>query len=302
MIALVLFLSPKSCIPSPQGEGVERGIMSILDDIVAWKREEVAAQQAALPLAVLQARAAVQPPARDFAAALRGDHIRLIAEVKKASPSAGVLRADLDPVEFARTYAANGAAVISVLTDTKFFQGSIAFLDAIRNALDAPGALPDGITRPPLLRKDFIIDPYQVYEARAFGADALLLIVACLEPPQLRDLLALTRSLGMEALVEVHDGPEVAVAVAAGATVLGINNRDLRTFTTDLETTRRLRDLMPADLTVVSESGIKGRADLPRLQAWGAQAVLIGEAIVTADDVAAKVREFSGVGEPAERR
>lgn len=276
--------------------------MSILDEIVAWKRLEVAQTKETLPLAVVQARAAAQPPARDFAGALRGDNVRLIAEVKKASPSAGALRPDLDPVEFARTYATNGAAAISVLTDQKFFQGNIQFLTAIRDALDAPGALPAGVQRPPLLRKDFLIDSYQVYEARAYGADAVLLIVAILDLEQLRDLLALSRSLGMEALVEVHDEPEVAVALEAGAAVLGINNRDLRTFTTDLETTRRLRALMSAENVVVSESGIKGRADLPRLQSWGAQAVLIGEAIVTADDVAAKVREFAGAEAVVEQR
>ncbi|MCX6021647.1 MAG: indole-3-glycerol phosphate synthase TrpC [Chloroflexi bacterium] len=270
--------------------------MSILDEIVAWKRDEVARMQAVLPLPVFKARAAAQAPALDFAGALRSGGVRLIAEVKKASPSAGVLRADMDPVEFARSYASNGAAAISVLTDQKFFQGSIQILGAIRDALDAKGGLPPGISRPPLLRKDFLIDPYQVYEARAYGADAVLLIVSILEPALLSDLLALTRSLGMEALVEVHDEPEVAVAVEAGATVIGINNRDLRTFTTDLETTRRLRALIPADRVAVSESGIKGPADLPRLQSWGAQAVLIGEAIVTAPDVAAQVRAFADAG------
>ncbi|MBI4499353.1 MAG: indole-3-glycerol phosphate synthase TrpC [Chloroflexi bacterium] len=275
----------------------ERSV-SILDEIVAWKRVELAQMQEVLPLPIVQARMEAQPSPRDFAAALRSPdgRLRLIAEVKKASPSAGVLRADLDPVAFARAYAHHGAAAISVLTDSRYFQGSGAYLAAIRDALDRDDSLsPEG--RPPLLRKDFLFDPYQIYEARAYGADAVLLIVAVLEAGALGYLLELTRSLGMEALVEVHDEEEVWIALEQEASVIGINNRDLRTFTTDLETTRRLRALIPPEVTVVSESGIKGRDDLARLREWGAQAVLIGESIVTAPDVAAKVREFAGLPE-----
>ena len=269
--------------------------MTILDEIVAWKRVELAQMMDGMPLDLVQYLASEQSEPRDFAAALRSPdgRLRLIAEVKKASPSAGVLRADLDPVDFGRTYALNGAAAISVLTDTKFFQGNLSYLSAIRDALDWDPSLPLE-QRPALLRKDFLFDPYHIYEARANGADALLLIVSVVEPAALGELIALTHSLGMEALVEVHDEEEVAIALQQGARVIGINNRDLRTFTTDLETTRRLRQHIPADITVVSESGIRGAADLAKLQQWGVQAVLIGEAIVTAEDVAAKVREFSG--------
>jgi indole-3-glycerol phosphate synthase len=268
--------------------------VSILDDIVAWKRMELAEAQARVPLAALKAKAADQPPARDFAGALRdpAGRPRLIAEVKKASPSAGLLRADLDPVVFGRTYAYNGAAAISVLTDSKFFQGSLEHLTAIREALDADLVLSG--RRPPLLRKDFLFDSYQVYEARAAGADTLLFIVSVVQGRELGDLIGLARSLGMEALVEVHDEEEAGIALEQDAQVIGVNNRDLRTFTTDIETTRRLRSSIPQDRTVVSESGIRGRDDLSRLQSWGVQAVLIGEAIVTAPDVAAKVREFAG--------
>lgn len=269
--------------------------MSILDEIVAWKRVELAQMMDGLPLAVVEGQAAGRSPARDFAAALRptDGRVRLIAEVKKASPSAGVLREDLDPVRFARTYAYNGAAAISVLTDSRFFQGSLTFLSDIRDALEWDPTIPPG-SQPALLRKDFLFDPYHIYEARAHGADALLLIVAVVEPAALGDLIDLTHSLGMEALVEVHDAEEVAIALDQGARVIGINNRDLRTFTTDLETTRRLRKLIPPEVTVVSESGIRSAIDVQRLREWGVQAVLIGEAIVTAEDVAAKVREFAG--------
>ncbi len=263
--------------------------MSILDQIVAAKREDLEQVKRGLPLAELQARIAALSPTRDFAQALRrskGDQERrwprLIAEVKRASPSRGLLAPDLDPVALAQTYALNGAAAISILTEERFFLGSLDYLQAIRQAVAAP-----------LLRKDFLFDPYQVYEARAFGADALLLIVAILSDEQLREMLGLASSLGLACLVEVHNEAEVGQAVAAGAQIIGVNNRDLRTFDTDLATTQRLRALIPEDRILVSESGIKGRADLERLAGWGVDAVLIGEALVTAPDVAAKVREFA---------
>jgi indole-3-glycerol phosphate synthase len=258
---------------------------TILDRIVDHKREELAASCAAVPLAHLRERAASAPVLRDFAGALRLSGVSLIAEVKKASPSRGVLREDFDPVALARQYAGAGAAAISVLTDEKHFQGTLAHLAAIREAL------PDG---PPLLRKDFIFDEYQLYEARAYGADAILLIVAMLEQDLLIDLLNSARRLGMTALIEVHDEAEVERALAAGATVIGVNNRDLHTFEVDLATTERLRRLIPSERVLVAESGISAREDVVRLAAIGVDAVLIGESLVVADDPGAKIRELLG--------
>jgi indole-3-glycerol phosphate synthase len=223
------------------------------------------------------------PPPVDFASVLRGDGIKLIAEVKKASPSRGVIRADFDPVEIAQIYANNGASAISVLTESKYFQGSLNHLRDIKTAL--------GKTLP-LLRKDFIFDPYQVYESRACGADSLLLIVAILAPQPLAELIGLTRQLGMECLVEVHNEAELEIALKSSARIIGVNNRDLSTFTVDINTTRHLRPLIPADRTVVSESGIKDRDDMARLRQWGADAVLVGEALMSAPDIAAKMKEL----------
>jgi indole-3-glycerol phosphate synthase len=258
---------------------------TILDRIVEHKRGELAAAIARAPLAEMQARAETAPTPRDFAAALAGPAVGVIAEVKKASPSKGVLRPGLDPVALARAYAGAGACAISVLTDEKHFQGTLHHLAAVREAL------PDG---PPLLRKDFLFDVYQLYEARAAGADAVLLIAAILETPLLAGLIAAARNLGLTPLVEVHDEAEVERALKAGASVLGVNNRDLRTFEVDLSTTERLRPLIPDTCTLVSESGIFTRADIERLAAVGVNAVLIGEALVTAADPAAKLRELLG--------
>jgi len=260
--------------------------MGILNDIVADKRDELAAAKRRAPLGEVKRAAADQPPPKDFAAALGGVRIRVIAEVKRASPSRGLIAAEFDPVTIARRYAENGAAAISVLTESKHFQGSLEYLASVRRAL--------GERRPPLLRKDFIIDPYQVFESRAAGADALLLIAAILDPGQLGELAGLAHTLGMKCLVEVHDEGELAAVLATPAQVIGINNRDLRTFEVSLETTGRLRPLVPADRLVVSESGIKGRADMERLQAWGVNAALVGEALMTAPDVGAKIRELLG--------
>jgi indole-3-glycerol phosphate synthase len=228
--------------------------------------------------------ASLQPPPLDFAAALRGDKVRLIAEVKKASPSKGIICADFNPVNIAKIYAANGAAAISVLTEPKYFQGSLDYLRDIKKALAAKPL--------PLLRKDFIFDPYQVFEARAYGADCLLLIVAILSPAQLFELLQLSRQLGMMNLVEVHNTVELEIALNSGAAVIGINNRDLNTFKVDLKTTSVLRPLIPADRLVVSESGIKTRKDIQQLQEWGVNAALIGEALMTSHDIAAKMKEL----------
>jgi indole-3-glycerol phosphate synthase len=256
---------------------------TILDRIVADKRNELAAALARTPLAEMRVLAEESPVPRGFASALRGTSVGMIAEVKKASPSRGVLRADFDPVWLASRYTEGGARAISVLTDEKHFQGSLAYLKAIREVL------PDG---PPLLRKDFTIDEYQLHEARANGADAALLIVAILGDASLRDLLAACAAIGLDALVEVHDEAEMARAAGAGATLIGINNRDLRTFDIDLATTERLTPLVPPDATLVAESGIFTTDDMRRVERAGVHAVLIGEGVVTAPDPAEKVREL----------
>jgi indole-3-glycerol phosphate synthase len=255
---------------------------TILDRIVADTRDLLAVRRRATPLAVVQERAAAAQPPVPFAAALRRPRLAVIAEVKKASPVRGVFDPDLDPVARALAYARGGAAAVSVLTEPRHFLGELAFLTAIRDGLEARG-----VPCPPLLRKDFLFDPYQLYEARAHGADAVLLIVAVLGDPLLADLIALARQLGMDALVEVHDEGEVARALTAGADLIGINNRDLRTFRTDLATTARLRPLIPAGKVVVSESGIGGAADAAAVRAMGVDAVLVGESLMTAPDVGA---------------
>ena len=245
----------------------------ILDKIVADVKIDLAEKKKRVPLAEIAKIATVQPQPLDFAAALRGNKVRLIAEVKKASPSKGIICPDFNPVNIAKIYAANGAAAISVLTEPKYFQGSLDYLRDIKKALAAKPL--------PLLRKDFIFDPYQVFEARAYGADCLLLIVAILSPAQLFELLQLSRQLGMMNLVEVHNTVELEIALNSGAAVIGINNRDLNTFKVDLKTTSVLRPLIPADRLVVSESGIKTRKDIQQLQEWGVNAALIGEALMT---------------------
>ena len=260
---------------------------SILDRIVAQKRTELASARAAVPLAELRERIAARPPALDFAAALRGDGVSLIAEVKKASPSKGLLRADFDPVALAGVYVANGAAAVSVITDAHFL-GAPEHLTAVKES-GAAG-------RAPVLRKDFIFDEYQVYEARAMGADTCLLIADILSPAQLADLIAAGQSLGMTPLVETHNAAEIATALDAGAAVIGINNRNLHTFVTDLATTETLAPLLPADRIIVSESGISAPDDLARLASCGVSAVLVGEALVTASDTAAKVRALADAG------
>jgi indole-3-glycerol phosphate synthase len=264
--------------------------MSRLNEIFATKRAEVAGARATLPLAELAARARAAAAPRDFVAALRSA-VRpgLIAEVKHASPSRGVLVQDFDPLRLARIYAQGGAAAISVLTDERYFRGSLDHLRAIRTAVDLP-----------LLRKDFVYDPYQVYEARAAGADAILLIVAALAAEQLGELHALAAELGMAALVEVHTAAELDTALALRAGLVGINARNLHDFNVSLETTRDLARRAPQQVCLVAESGIHTANDV----AWlggatrvgggqGIDAILVGEALVTAPDVAAKVRELS---------
>jgi indole-3-glycerol phosphate synthase len=253
----------------------------MLDKIIAQKREEVEQRKRAMPLTYLQERIVDQKPPLDLAPALTGDHVRLIAEVKKASPSRGLLNPRLDPTELAGTYAEGGAAAISVLTEEHYFMGSIEQLAAIKEAVELP-----------LLRKDFIFDPYQVYESRAYGADALLLITAILSQGQLKEMISLSRRLGLGCLVEVHNKNEVERAVLSGAEIIGINNRDLDSFAVDINTTRRLRSLVPEEKVLVSESGIKSRKDVEKLGTWRVDAVLVGEALVTASDIRAKMKEL----------
>jgi indole-3-glycerol phosphate synthase/phosphoribosylanthranilate isomerase len=257
--------------------------MTILDDIFAYKRAELVKRKQARPLAGVQAEAEQAAPPRDFVVALRESASRpaLIAEVKCASPSRGLLVADFDPLRLAHTYQQNGGAAISVLTDEHFFQGHLDDLKAIRAEVDLP-----------LLRKDFVFDPYQVYETRAAGADAVLLIAAMLSDEELRALYCLTRELGMMALVEVHDEGEIRRVLALQPRLIGVNNRDLGTFQVDIEATARLRPFVPPDVTLVAESGIHTAADVARLARIGADAMLVGESLVVAGDTAAKVREL----------
>lgn len=262
--------------------------MTILDDIFDHKRVEIAGRKQAVPLERVQTQAMGAPPPRDFVAALRGGPSRpaLIAEIKRASPSRGLLRPDLDPVRLACIYRENGAAAISVLTDERFFKGSLDDLRAVRGAVDLP-----------LLRKDFVFDPYQVYEARAAGADAVLLIAAMLDDETLAALHDLIGTLGMASLIEVHDEAELRRVLRLKPRLMGINNRDLRTFKVDIETTARLRPLVPEGVILVAESGIHTSADVARLAEWGIHAMLVGESLVTAENTAAKVRELTGASQ-----
>ncbi len=256
---------------------------TVLDKILARKVEEIAERRAATPTAEMRRRAETTPDRpRDMMAALRRDCVALIAEVKCASPSKGLLTKDFAPVMIAATYAHNGAAAISVLTDEDFFRGSLDYLSAVRAAVDLP-----------LLRKDFIIDEYQVYEGRAAGADAILLIVAALADAQLRELYAITNGQGMTALVEVHNEWEMERALRLGARLIGINNRDLKTFNVDLEITARLAGMVDDDVLLVAESGIFTAADVREMGRLGAQAILVGESLVKAPDMVSLTRALS---------
>lgn len=259
---------------------------TILDQIVARKREEVAAARRGLPEADLEARLAPMPSPRDFRAALEaGSGPRVIAEVKKASPSSGVIRADFDPVALALAYEAAGAACISVLTDEPYFQGHLRHLEAARAAVSVP-----------LLRKDFILERYQLLEARAAGADAVLLIAEVLEGDRLPHLLHEANRLGLQALVELYDRGNLSRVLAAGASLIGVNNRDLRTFEVRLEHTLEIAREVPPGTCLVSESGIRTRADVERLAAAGVRAFLVGESLMRQSDVGAALRELLGTG------
>ncbi|MDE0350373.1 MAG: indole-3-glycerol phosphate synthase TrpC [Gammaproteobacteria bacterium] len=247
--------------------------MTILDEILAHKACEVAERARARPLPEMRSAAEASAPPRQFAAALRTHRPGVIAEIKKASPSKGVIRPDFEPGDIARAYEAAGAACLSVLTDERYFQGHDTYLTAARDA-----------TALPALRKDFVIDAWQVFESRALGADCILLIVAALDPARLAEFDALARDLGMDVLVEVHDAAEVETALALGPTLVGINNRDLKTFETTLDTTLALLPAIPPEVTVVTESGIHAPEDVRRLRDAGVEAFLVGEAFMRAED------------------
>ena len=266
-------------------------VADILARILDSKRREVALARQAVSLETLRQEVDSLPPTRDFWDALRprdGAATRIIAEIKKASPSAGVIRADFDAPAIAATYARHGAAAISVLTDKPFFQGDLGVLKAVQRHVDLP-----------LLRKDFILDVYQLYEARSHGADAVLLIAAALEVPVLTDLAALSRELGMEPFVEVHTAAELEKALSSPCRLIGINNRDLHTFTTDVATTLELLPMVPSSYRVVSESGIRDRATVRRLEDGGAAAFLVGESLMREPDIGAKLDQLRGAGTAA---
>lgn len=257
---------------------------TILDEIVAAKRTEIAAAKQTRPEGELRQAAGNAPAARNFFSALTASGgIHLIAEVKKASPSAGVIRPDFDPVGVAAAYARHGAACLSVLTDEPFFQGRLSDLTDVRRA----NALP-------VLRKDFILDSYQLWEARAAGADAVLLIAECLDDCNLRKLFNEAIELGMTPLVEFYEPGNLPRVLDAGATLIGVNNRDLRTFAVDLDHTLRMRERIPSECLLVAESGIRSRADVKRLEQAGVDAMLVGERLMSQPDIGAAVRELLG--------
>lgn len=258
--------------------------MTILDNIVISKRAQVAATRLDFPLEKLEQLAATAPKLRDFRAALAAPGpIRLIAEIKKASPSAQVIRTDFDPVSIAETYQLHGAACLSVLTDTPFFQGHLTHLTQVRAKVAIP-----------VLRKDFVVDEYQIVEARNAGADAILLIAEILDDMMLVRLLERANRLGMAALVEFHDVANLDRVLASGADLIGINNRDLNTFRTDLDHTLRLRDQIPRQVVLVSESGVRTRRDVERLEAAGISAILVGESLMRASNIGLAVDRLLG--------
>ena len=259
--------------------------MTILDEIAQYKRTFVAECKQRAPLEDIRASAEKRKPTRDFAKALMASGMSVIAEIKRQSPSKGLIRADVDPAAVARIYQTHGARAISVLTDERYFGGSLVDLCAVRDAVNLP-----------LLRKEFVVDAYQLYEARAAGADAVLLIVSLLTKEALSDYISLTGELGLSALVEVHTREELEQAIDADARIIGINNRNLKTFETDLKTTFDLVRDIPKDRIIVSESGIQSGADIVRLQTAGVDAVLVGKALMRKEDIGGALRGLIGGG------
>jgi indole-3-glycerol phosphate synthase len=259
-------------------------VSDVLSEICQTKRTEIAAAKSRVSEAELKARLAEVDPPRDFLAALKSaTGVGLIAEVKKASPSAGLIREDFDPVEIARTYESAGAACISCLTDEPYFKGKLEYLTAIRNAVEIP-----------VMRKDFILDRYQVTEARAAGADCILLIAECLDDCTMRDLYFYASELGMECLVEIYDPENLDRVLKLEAPLIGINNRNLRTFVTDLKHSTDLAARVPDSVYLVSESGIRERSDVEHLLQFGVRGILVGETLMRQENIAEKVRELTG--------
>jgi indole-3-glycerol phosphate synthase len=255
--------------------------MAFLDKILASTRKRIADDKAKVTAEVLESRVASAPPARDFPGALGGDDLSIIGEIKRATPSAGVLAEKLNPAEMAAAYARGGAAAISVLTEPEFFRGSMDDLEVVAD------------TGPPVLRKDFVLDPWQLLQSRAGRADAVLLIVRIV-PGELVSLFNAARTVGLHTLVEIYDEDDLGIALEAGAAVIGINSRDLETFEVDPHRTERLMPLIPSDVTVIALSGVKTRSDVKELEATGVHGVLVGEALVTSGDSASKLRELRG--------
>jgi indole-3-glycerol phosphate synthase len=283
ILSILLILSKSFRSMSAYGSQLSK-MHTILDKIVATKRGEIERAKGAISEKELKGQLAGAPAVRDFFAALAAEGpIRLIAEVKKASPSAGVIRADFDPVAIAKTYAAHGAACISVLTDEEYFQGRLEYLTQIRAAVSVP-----------VLRKDFILDTYQLVEARVAGADAVLLIAECLDDCNLRKLFNETIELGMTPLVELYEPENLSRVLEAGATLVGVNNRNLHTFEVDLEHSIRMRREVPEDCVLVAESGIKTHADVERLESAGVNAILVGESLTREADIGAAVDRLLG--------
>ncbi|MCF6155599.1 MAG: indole-3-glycerol phosphate synthase TrpC [Candidatus Brocadia sp.] len=259
--------------------------MTILDKIYRYKLLEVTENKKRISVEVLKNDIQKSQNTKPFGRALKADiGISIIAEIKKASPSVGIIRNDFDPIGIAHLYEAGGAAAISVLTDEKFFQGRLSYLTDVKKSVDLP-----------VLRKDFIIDTYQIYEARSAGADAILLIAALLSEEEIQSFLRLARELGMDCLVEIHSETELQKVLQTNATIIGINNRDLTTFKTDLGTTLRLRPMIPDEKIIISESGIKSREDVKRLTDIGVHAILVGETLMKSDDIPTKLHELLGI-------
>ena len=254
-----------------------------LESIISYKRKEIERDKTAMPLESLKSRITDLPSTRNFKEAISQDGLNFIAEIKRASPSKGIIRKEFDPVEIAKIYQASGASAVSVLTTEKFFYGSLDFLSQVKE-----------VTTIPILQKDFIVDEYQIYQARANKADAILLIASILVEAQINSFLECARNLGLDCLVEVHSKEELSKVLASKAQIIGINNRDLTTLTTDLSTTLTLSKLVPKDRMLVSESGIETQEDVKRVQECGVRAILVGESLMRAPDISAKMKELLG--------